>query len=62
MKVITHLETKWLILLKVIARVLQLWPAFVSYFHSHLDAEKHGRVQTIKSQLCDEIKLLFTLS
>ena len=38
-------------------RVLQLWPALVSYFHSHADAEKHGRVQTIKTYLCDETKL-----
>ena len=41
-KVITHVETRWLSLLRVIARVLQLWPALVSYFHSHPDAEKHG--------------------
>ena len=56
-KVISHVQTRWLSLLRVIARVLQLWPALISYFHSHPDAEKHGRVQTIKSQLCDETKL-----
>ena len=38
-KIISHVETRWLSLLRVISRVLQLWPAFVSYFHSHPDAE-----------------------
>ena len=61
-KIIAHVETRWLSLLRVIMRVLQLWPALVSYFHSHADAEKHGRVQTIKTYLCDETKLYLLLT
>lgn len=41
----------------MIGRVLNLWPALVSYFHSHPDAEKRGQVQTIATLLCDETKL-----
>ena len=55
--ILSHVETRWLSLLRVISRVLELWPALVSYFHSHDDAEKPGRVRTIKNQLCDETKL-----
>ena len=55
--ILSHVETRWLSLLRVVARVLELWPALVSYFHSHSDAEKPGRVRTIKKQLCDETKL-----
>ena len=36
---------------------MELWPALVSYFHSHYDAEKPERVRTIKKLLCDETKL-----
>ena len=41
-QIMKHVETRWLSLLRVIGRVLQLWPALVSYFHSHPDAEKRG--------------------
>lgn len=56
-RILAHVETRWLSLLRVTARVLQLWPGLVSYFHSHADAEKSGRVQTIKSMLSDRTKL-----
>ena len=56
-QILAHVETRWLSLLRVTARVLKLWPGLVSYFHSHADAEKPGKVQTIKSMLCDETKL-----
>ena len=46
-QILKHVETRWLSLIRVIGRVLQLWPAFVSYFHSHPDAEKRGQVQTL---------------
>ena len=52
-----HVETRWLSLLRVIARVLHLWPALVSYFHSHPDSEKRGQVKTIRSMLTNETKL-----
>ena len=41
----------------MIARVLELWPALVSYFTSHPDVEKRGRVKLIKDQLSDKTKL-----
>ena len=44
-QILKHVETRWLSLLRVIGRVLNLWPALVSYFHSHPDAEKRGQVQ-----------------
>lgn len=44
-QLLAHVSTRWLSLLRVIARILQLWPALVSYFTSHPDSEKHGRVQ-----------------
>lgn len=56
-KILVHVETRWLSLLRVVERVLQLWPALVSYFNSHPDAEKRGRIQTIKEQMCEETKL-----
>ena len=56
-KILVHVETRWLSLLRVVERVLQLWPALVSYFNSHPDAEKRGRVQTLKEQMCEETKL-----
>lgn len=55
--ILSHVETRWLSLLCVIGTVLELWPALVSYFHSHAEAEKPGRVRTIKMQLCDATKL-----
>lgn len=55
--ILSHVETRWLSLLRVISRVLELWPALTSYFHSHADAEKPGRVGAIKKQLCDKTKL-----
>ena len=53
----SHVETRWLSLLRVIAWILELWPALVSYFQSHTDAERPGRVRTINRQLRDETKL-----
>ena len=55
--ILSYVETRWLSLLRVISRVLELWPALVSYFRSHNDVEKSGRVRTIKNQLCVETKL-----
>ena len=56
-QILAHVETRWLSLLRVIGRVLHLWPALVSYFHSHPDAEKRGQVKAIKSMLTDKTKL-----
>ena len=32
--ILSHVEMRWLSLLRVISRVLELWPALVSYFQS----------------------------
>lgn len=56
-KILSHVETRWLSLLKVISRILELWPAIVSYFHSHPEREKRGRVSTIAKLLSEETKL-----
>ena len=53
-KILAHVETRWLSLLRVIVRVLEIWPALKSYFESHPDCEKAGRVRTICRQLNDE--------
>ena len=55
--ILSHVETRCLTLLRVVSRVVELWPALVSYFTSHAYAEKRGRVKSIKERLCDEIKL-----
>ena len=41
----------------MIVRVLEIWPALKSYFESHPDSEKPGRVRTITKQMCDKTKL-----
>ena len=56
-KILGHVETRWLSLLRVIVRVLEIWRALKSYFESHPDSEKPGRVKTITSLLCDNTKL-----
>ena len=56
-KILGHVETRWLSLLRVIVHVLEIWPALKSYFESHPDSEKPGRVKTIRKQLCDKTKL-----
>ena len=56
-QILSHVETRWLSLLRVVSRVLELWPALVSYFTSHPESEKRGRVKSIKERLCDEVKL-----
>lgn len=58
-KILKHVQTRWLSLLRVISRMLDLWPALVSYFQSHADSEKEGRVRAISLQLSDETKLYF---
>lgn len=60
-QILSHGETRWLRLVRDIARVLALWPALVLYFTSHPDVEKQGRVRSIQERLCDDVKphLLF---
>lgn len=56
-KILGHVQTRWLSLLRVVERVIELWPAMVSYFESHEDEEKPGRICIIRKLLNDEIKL-----
>ena len=56
-QILAHVGTRWLSLLRVISRVLQLWPALVSYFNSHPDAEKRGRVHNVCCMLTGVTKL-----
>ena len=60
-KILAHVETRWLSLLRVIARILEIWPALKSYFESHPDSEKPGRVRSITIQMCDDTTKLFLL-
>ena len=56
-QILAHVETCWLSLLRVITRVLELWSPLVSYFTSHPEVEKQGRVKSIKERMCDEMRL-----
>lgn len=60
-KILAHVETRWLSLLRVIACILEIWPALKSYFESHPDSEKTGRVRNITNQMCDDTTKLFLL-
>ena len=42
-RILAHAETRWLSLLRVIARILKIWPALKSCFESHPDSEKPGK-------------------
>ena len=60
MKIIKHCTTRWLSLHQCVGRTLHLWPALQSYFNSHKEAEKRGRVQRVAQLLADpETKLYF---
>lgn len=39
-QILTHVETRWLSLLRVVYQVLEIWPALVFYFTSHPEGEK----------------------
>lgn len=45
--ILKHCETRWLSLRQAINRTLQMWEPLVSYFTSHDDVEKPGKVKTI---------------
>lgn len=53
-KLITHCSTRWLYLEKCVNRFLQQWPALKSYFNSHDDVEKPGRVKRCAEFLNNE--------
>ena len=45
--ILSHVETRWLSLRHSIQRTLQMWNPLCSYFRSHRDVEKAGKVRTI---------------
>ncbi|KAM9393166.1 general transcription factor II-I repeat domain-containing protein 2-like [Pholidichthys leucotaenia] len=61
-KILQHCPTRWLSLEKVGNRTLSQLPALKSYFASHEDVEKPGKVKSITKRLHDpltELLLLF---
>ncbi|GFO50275.1 connexin 27.5, partial [Plakobranchus ocellatus] len=52
-KILKHCPTRWLSLEKVGNRTLLQLPALKSYFASHEDVEKHGKVKSIHERLQD---------
>ena len=53
--VLKHCETRWLSLRRAVMRTLQIWQSLVSYFSSHPDVEKSGKVRNISKLLNDPI-------
>ena len=59
-KVIKHCSTCWLSLQRAVHRTIEQWPALRSYFRSHQDVEKNGRVKSAAKQLDSaEMKFYF---
>lgn len=59
-KILKHCSTRWLSLDKCVNRLLHYWPAFQSYFNSHENVEKPGRVKRCASYLSNpEMRLYF---
>ena len=60
MKLLKHCSTRWLSLERCVRRLLQQWAALKSYFMSHDEVEKTGRVQRCATLLQDpEMELVF---
>jgi hypothetical protein len=59
LKIIKHCSTRWLSLQKCVGRFLHHWPALTSYFMSHRDVEKPGRVKR-SAELLSDTKMRLT--
>jgi hypothetical protein len=60
LKIVKHCSTRWLSLQKCVGRLLHHWPALTSYFQSHNDVEKPGRVKRTAELLSDtKMKLTY---
>ena len=60
MKILKHCSTRWLSLSRCVRRTLLQWPALQSYFSSHEESEKPGRVKRCADGLSNpEMKLYF---
>lgn len=51
--ILKHCETRWLSLTRSIKRTLDMWEPLVSYFTSHSDVDKQGRVKSVYKNLTD---------
>ena len=45
--VLKHCETRWLSLRRAVVRMLDMWDCLCSYFRSHCDVDKLGKVKSI---------------
>ncbi|CAC5405763.1 unnamed protein product [Mytilus coruscus] len=52
-KIIKHSSTRWLSLEKCVGRLLHHWSALTSYFNSHDEVEKPGRIKRCANYLND---------
>ena len=58
--IIKHCATRWLSLERCTKRTINQWPALRSYFNSHNDVEKPGRVRRVAEWLAgDDMRLTF---
>lgn len=57
-QILKHCPTRWLSLGKVVKRTLSQFVALKSYFASHKDVEKTGKVKAINARLQDPLTLL----
>ncbi|XP_060074370.1 zinc finger protein 862-like [Ylistrum balloti] len=58
-KILKHCSTRWLSLQRAVERTLHHWPALKSYFLSHEDVEKPGRVKRCADLLSNSEMLLY---
>ena len=60
LKILKHANTRWLSLQRCVNRFLQQWLALLSYFESHKDRERPGRVKRCADYLASvEMKAYF---
>ncbi|KAI0212984.1 hypothetical protein LSAT2_002036, partial [Lamellibrachia satsuma] len=60
LKILKHASTRWLSLQRCVNRFLQQWLALLSYFESHEDRERPGRVNRCADYLASlEMKVYF---
>ncbi|CAC5376951.1 unnamed protein product [Mytilus coruscus] len=59
LKILKHVSTRRLSLQTCITRILHHWPALKSYFNSHQDVEKEGRVKSVAKHLMNPEMILY---
>ena len=53
LKILKHVSTRWLSLENCVNRFLNQWSALQSYFDSHVDSEKPGKIKRCAERLKD---------